>query len=101
MIDNIRSHIEARVEAAELEKSPFPHLIIENFFPDDVFRRILEYNPFKMNRGEEWLSKSASANVSSNTPYHARKQINFHAGTSFDAPKEQREFWDQMTKCFL
>jgi hypothetical protein len=51
MIDDIRSHIEARIEAAELEKSPFPHLIIENFFPDDVFRRILVYNPFKMNRG--------------------------------------------------
>jgi Rps23 Pro-64 3,4-dihydroxylase Tpa1-like proline 4-hydroxylase len=39
--------------------------------------------------------------VSSRTPYHARKQINFHAGASFDAPSEQRVFWDQITQCFM
>lgn len=86
---------------AEIELSPFPHLIIENFFPDDVYAKLVDWNPFKRNVGEEWLAKSRSNEVSSRTPYYARKQINFHADQAFDAPPEQKEFWDAIKACFL
>lgn len=101
MLQRVRSHIEGKIAEAQLEQSPFPHLVIENFFPEDVFRQMLDYNPFRQNVGEEWLTKGASANVSSRTPYHARKQINFHVGQPFEAPPEQRQFWDELTQCFL
>jgi hypothetical protein len=99
--DRIREQIEARFAVASLETSPFPHLIIEDFFPDDVYARLIEYNPFRTNRGVEWLEKSKSANVSSATPYFARKQINFHADQRFDAPDDQQDFWNDVKSCFL
>jgi hypothetical protein len=101
MISAIRERIERKFDAATLDMSPFPHLVIEEFFPEDVYAKIMAYNPFKANRGEEWLSKSRSADVTSRTPYHARKQINFHNDQPFDAPDEERQFWDDLTKCFL
>jgi len=101
MREQIRKHVESKFEAASLDPSPFPHLIIENFFPDDVFNRIVEYNPFKSNIGVEWLEKKKSNHVTSRTPYHARKQINFHVDQPFTAPVDQRAFWDDLKGCFL
>lgn len=101
MRDQLRSHLEAKFREADLLVSPFPHLIIEQFFPDDVFAKIMEYNPFQENVGQEWLEKEKSANVSSRTPYHARKQINFHVDQPFNAPESQRAFWDELKSCFL
>jgi hypothetical protein len=100
-MDALRKHIEAKIKEAPLERSPFPHLIIQNFFPEETFDRILSYNPFKQNRGVEWLSTKRSKEVSSHTPYYARKQINFHVGQPFDAAPEERAFWDELTQCFL
>lgn len=101
MLDRVRNHIEAMFGEAALEESPFPHMIVENIFPDDVYAKIIAYNPFKRNRGEEWLSKADSAQVSSGTPYFARKQINFHANQEFEAPDDQRQFWNEIKSCFL
>lgn len=101
MIENLRKHIEAKFSETSSEVSPFPHMVIGNFFPDDVFAQILEYNPFKANVGVEWLEKGKSANVTSRTPYHARKQINFHSDQSFEAPQEQKNFWNELKDCFL
>jgi hypothetical protein len=97
----LRSRIEQKILAATLEVTPFPHLVIENFFADDVYERILEYNPFRENNGVEWLEKSRSIEVSSRTPYYARKQINFHLRQPFDAPPEQQQFWSELSECFL
>src|ERR1700753_207699 len=101
MFTSLRARIEQKIGAATLERSPFPHLIVEDFFPEDVFAKILEFNPFKTNKGTEWLDKSASKDVKSKTPYYTRKQINFHANQPFDAPPEQRAFWDEMKDVFL
>jgi hypothetical protein len=97
----MRAHIEKKLGAATLETSPFPHLLIQDFFPNGVFEKMMRYNPFGANRGEEWLSKERSAEVSSRTPYFARKQINFHANQPFEAPEDERTFWDEITACFL
>ncbi len=101
MMQELRRFIERKIDQAVLERSPFPHLIIENFFPDDVYTNILGYNPFARNRGQEWLSADASSNVSSRTPYFARKQINFHANMAFEATAEASRFWSELKNCFL
>jgi hypothetical protein len=101
MRDDIRKHIESRFAEAALEKSPFPHFTIEKFFPDDVYGNILRYNPFKTNYGQEWLDRNSSSNVSARTPYHARKQINFHKNDVFNAPPAEQQFWKEIKDCFL
>jgi hypothetical protein len=99
--NRIRLHIEQKFEAIELDKLPFPHLIIEGFFPDDVYQKILEYNLFKENRGTEWLSKSATRASKTGTPYYARKQINFHANDPYVAGSEEGDFWNSLSEIFL
>ncbi|QJU57616.1 2OG-Fe(II) oxygenase [Sphingomonas sp. AP4-R1] len=101
MLANIRAHVERKIAGATLESSPFPHLVISDFFPDDVYQRIIQFNPFQRNVGVQWLSREYSAEVSSATPYYARKQINFHADQEFDAPEDQREFWSTIRNIFL
>ena len=49
-VSQIRKHIELKIAQANLNPYPFPHLIIENFFPEAVFSQILEYNPFQKNQ---------------------------------------------------
>jgi hypothetical protein len=101
MLSEIRDHIESKLAAATIEMDPCPHLVIENFFPDAVYEKILEYNPFNANRGVEWLDEKQSLSVSGRTPYHARKQINFHRNQDFSAPDEQLLFWRSIKDCFL
>lgn len=101
MLIELRKHIERKVATCALDMSPFPHMIIREFLPADVFAKVLEYNPFRANRGKEWLSVVESKNVTARTPYHARKQINFHTGQTFDAPPDQQFFWDTLKSCFL
>ena len=97
----LRQHIETRLSTATIEVSPFPHLVVEKFFPDSVYEQILDYNPFVHNAGSEWFSRRTSANTSSRTPYFARKQINFHKDDGFEAPSREHEFWDRLKDCFL
>jgi hypothetical protein len=101
LADRIRRHIEGRFATSSIETSPFPHMIIEDFFPADVYANILAYNPFRANQGREWASRVASAEVTSRTPYHARKHINFHVNDQFEAPPRQREFWTALSGIFL
>jgi hypothetical protein len=101
MGNRLRQHIESRFASSVPDNSPFPHVIIENFFPDDVYEKLIEWNPFKQNEGVEWMAKGQSQTVSSATPYHARKQINFHANQEFEAPAEQQAFWAEIRGLFL
>jgi hypothetical protein len=97
----LREHIGSKLSEAKLETHPFPYLIIEDFFPDDIFHKLLNYNPFQKNAGVEWQDREASADVSSKTPYHARKQINFHKNQEFNAPPTQMQFWNELKQEFL
>src|SRR5689334_17891041 len=98
MLQEIRSRVEEKIAAANLEVSPFPHIIIEDFFPQDVYAKIQECNPFLRNQGREWMDKKTSAQTSSRTPYFARKQINFHESDDFEALPEQRVFWNELKR---
>jgi hypothetical protein len=97
MIAALREHIAARFAAAEIEHSPFPHLVIADFFPPGVYAEILRSNPFRRVRGSEWLPPEESANVSARTPYYARKQIDLKDGDLGEAAP----FWAELRACFL
>jgi hypothetical protein len=100
-IQRIRTHIEGRLAGAELVTLPFPHLIAADFFPADVYARILALNPFRENAGREWMSRKAGAGLRTGTPYHARRQINFHKDDDFVASPEAHAFWDTIRGVFL
>ncbi len=97
----VRRHIEDRFAATTLERLPFPHLIIENFFPDDVYEQVQAFNPYRENPGEEWISRKETAQLKTGTPYYARKQINFHKGVALDGPSDAVDFWGAITELFL
>jgi hypothetical protein len=100
MMGELRSHIERKIAEAELFRYPFPHLIIDDFFPSEVYRNILEKNPFRSNSGVEWFTKAKSPRKT-HTPYWTRKQINFHTDQEWVGDAEQREFWSEIKDCFL
>ncbi|HEY3494128.1 MAG TPA: hypothetical protein VGK73_05555 [Polyangiaceae bacterium] len=97
----VRAHIEAKLRAATLDLSPLPHIIIEDFFPADVYCSILDYNLFQFNAGREWISKNMRRLRRLTTPYDHRKQINFHSGEPYTSPPEAKAFWDEMQSVFL
>lgn len=101
-VEGLRAHIASKIAAAELEMFPFPHLVIENFFPESVYRSVLEYNLFQQNAGRPWMSKTMMALKKSSTPYDHRMQINFHkAEQDYDASPDARAFWDTVRQTFL
>lgn len=41
----IESHVNAAVDAAAIESDPFPHIIVKDWLPRDVYRRIVDAMP--------------------------------------------------------
>ncbi len=97
----LRSHIETKIDESALELSPFPHLIIEKFFPEEIYAEVLARNPFQKNVGVKWMEETSSKNVTARTPYHARKQINFHENQRFDCSPEDQSFWQMIESTFI
>jgi hypothetical protein len=100
-VADIRHDIAAKIEAAKIEFSPFPHLIVQNFFQQPVYDSILKYNLFEENAGEELVGKAVMAQMRLSQPYNLRKQINFHAKPDYRAGSAARQFWDQLANVFL
>jgi hypothetical protein len=97
----LREHIEAKISGSELAFWPFPHVIIKDFFPADVYEEIIKRNLFRKNRGKEWFTKEELLKRKSSSPYDHRLQINFHEKSNYDANDEDREFWGMLTETFL
>jgi hypothetical protein len=97
---DLRAHVTAKLEAATLERFPFPHLIIEDFFPPEIYAQILEHNLFRDNPGTEWLSTHGKL-MQTKTPYEARLQINFHRKEPCKASAVARQFWTGLSAEFL
>ncbi len=97
----LRKSIEAKISDAKLEIRPFPHLIIENFFPEEVYTQVQKFNLFKRNDGEMWMTKKGMMLNRNSTPYDHRMQINFHKNDAYEASAEEKEFWDIMKDTFL
>ena len=58
-IGALRRHIEIGLERSDVQPSPFPHLVISDFFPEAVFAEIMRLNPFHDTQGAEWLPREA------------------------------------------
>jgi hypothetical protein len=97
---SLRAHVERQFATAAVERLPFPHIVIPNFLPADVFDDALRFNLFLSNAGREWISKSDMADMRTPTPYDHRKQINF-AADAFDASPSARAFWGMIRATFL
>lgn len=98
---SLRRHIQRRLEGSEVQHSPFPHIVVGDFFPADVYADILRLNPFRDHAGAEWLPREESSNVSARTPYHARKQIDLVSNPFAGAPAGAAEFWADLRDTFL
>jgi hypothetical protein len=97
----LRDHVARRLESAAVERSPFPHAIVADFFPADVYADILACNPFRTNAGAQWLPPEESGNVSARTPYFARKQVDLASGPVAGVSREASAFWSWLAECFL
>ena len=43
----LREHIEGKISGSELMFWPFPHSIIQDFFPEEVYEEIIKRNLFR------------------------------------------------------
>jgi hypothetical protein len=63
--DRVESHINAAFAAAPLELDPFPHLVAEQWLPEDVYERVIDAMPasifFAGDRDEHWTVPSGVA----------------------------------------
>jgi len=75
-------------------------MAVSDFFPENVYARILEYNPFLLNRGRDWIAPGAMKKLRQSTPYDRRKQIDF-ATEDFTAPVAAKEFWSTLASAML
>lgn len=96
----LRDHLDAKFEGRTVTPFPSPHLIIENFFPDEVYEQILEFNPFKSTDGRKWISESEAAKRRQSTPYYLRKQVDLENG-EFEGSPEARAFWKVISDALL
>jgi len=63
--DATRRHVTAAIEGTPLELDPFPHMVVNGWLPDSVYRRVIDAMPsavfFANNRDEHWSVPSAVA----------------------------------------
>jgi hypothetical protein len=50
--NEIRDHIERKIRVADLHFKPFPHMIINDILPRDVYQAVLDLNLFKLEEGD-------------------------------------------------
>ena len=76
MKQEIRTHIQQRLNDTDVDLYPFPHLLVQNFWPEDVYDKFHEYDPLIENNdlARPWLKKHNS----NNPHYQIRKQIDLY-----------------------
>src|ERR1700722_18190881 len=45
VLRGVDEHINAKLEDAEVESYPFPHIVIEGIFPDDLYQKMMDLWP--------------------------------------------------------
>lgn len=77
--ERIGQHVSAAIEAVPLELEPFPHMVVENWLPQDVYDQVLDAMPpaifFQSTRDEHWALRSGIA------PLYCRQVWAFVANT--------------------
>src|SRR5262249_53293168 len=99
-IEALREWMAARFEVASLEYLPFPHLIVERFFPDDVYEMILQRNPFRLAEGAEWKTTAEASTMQTETLFWLRKQFRLPIEPTLLDNRETGEFWRSIYDVF-
>jgi hypothetical protein len=90
------AHVVARLRSSEVVLEPYPHYYLENVFPDDYYRALLNHLP----------ESAAYQNLFEVTDYKLehfrhRDQRDLKAGWTEELPDEIKEFWDSFSEWFL
>src|SRR5215470_10621303 len=63
--DRIKAHINAAFDVSPLEIDPYPHMVVQNWLPDDVYERVVDAMPasifFAHDRDQHWAVPSGVA----------------------------------------
>lgn len=85
----VLEHIIARIQATEVQREPFPHLVIDNFFPEDYFQKILEEFPLD----EEMIPLSETGRTAGQ---YKERLVTLFTPEHFARLSESRQlFWQQ------
>ena len=98
-VERIRKHLQQAVENARLELYPFPHMLIENAWPEDIYEQIQKHNLLDKyaEQTKSWLEK----HTSTNPQYKIRKQIDLHDIKQATNNDEARQFWGTIYDAIL
>lgn len=98
-VAELRAHIDKKFEGKTVTPFPSPHLEIENFFPDEVYKEIIAKNPFSQNVGTEWISSDEMKKRRQDTPYDRRKQVDLK--NEFSGSSDVKSFWSTLREALL
>ena len=90
------AHFVERLRGAEVLADPYPHYLLENVFPDDYYRAMLENLP-----GSAAYQNLFAVTTLKLDHFRHRDQRDMNPGWTDDLPAPQREFWDDFDSWFL
>ena len=80
-VDDIRDHFVARLDAATLVMHPFPHLLLTDALPAEVYASVIADNPFTANPGVRFGDPSWTSRLRFTHYYDYRFQHDLCAGS--------------------
>lgn len=90
---NVSDHVKEKIYQSQVETDPFPHLMIENIFPNEYYQYLVKFDI-----GDEYLQSLEDAGRVSNYP-QGRKFISLEENMPI-LPRQLRDFW-QETSAFI
>src|ERR1044072_9077428 len=93
---NPLTHFVNRLRAANVLLDPYPHFCLDNIFPDEYYRTLLENLP--ASTSYENLYEGTTLKLDH---FRHRDQRDMNEGWTDSFPSEQREFWGRFVSWFL
>lgn len=90
------THFVNRLGDARVSMDPYPHFCLDNIFPDEYYRSLLENLP--SSTSYENLYEVTTLKLDH---FRHRDQRDMNAGWTSELPAEQKEFWDDFDSWFL
>ena len=90
------NHFIERLRTAEVLPHPYPHYCLDNLFPDDYYRTLLQHLP--ASSSYENLYEVTTLKLDH---FRHRDQRDMNVGWTDKLPHGQKEFWDRFDAWFL
>jgi hypothetical protein len=90
------THFANRLREARVSLDPYPHFCLDNIFPDDYYRALLENLP--SSTSYENLYEVTTLKLDH---FRHRDQRDMNEGWTKDLPAHQKDFWDDFDSWFL